>query len=196
VANGALEVDVRPSGEFVAAHRRGALSVPLGSSFLTWAGSVIPADHDLVITCSIAQRHAAERAVRDLALIGIDRVLGVLAEDGPHHGRDESLASLASVPASAIGNEAPRGVTVLDVRNRSEWDEGHVPGARLLPLPELTSRLDELRDVGPIIVHCQGGSRSVVAASVLQAAGIRDVTNVEGGLTAWLRAGHTPVRGA
>jgi hydroxyacylglutathione hydrolase len=87
-------------------------------------------------------------------------------------------------------------VTVLDVRNRSEWEEGHVPGARLLPLPELTSRLHELRDAGPILVHCQGGSRSAVAASVLRAAGIPDVANVQGGFTEWLRAGHTPQMGA
>jgi hydroxyacylglutathione hydrolase len=196
IADGALEVDVRPSGEFGAAHRRGALSVPLAASFLSWAGSVIPADRDLVITSSTAQRHAAEQAVRELALIGIDRVLGVLSRDRSDAGRAETLEALASMPASALGNEAPRGVTVLDVRNRSEWEEGHVPGARLLPLPELTSRLHELRDAGPILVHCQGGSRSAVAASVLRAAGIADVTNVQGGFTEWLRAGHTPRTGA
>jgi hydroxyacylglutathione hydrolase len=87
-------------------------------------------------------------------------------------------------------------VTVLDVRNRSEWDEGHIPGARHVPLPELTARLDELRDAGPIAVHCQGGSRSAVAASVLAAAGVNDVTNVEGGYAAWVLAGNTPATGA
>ena len=196
LANGALEIDVRPSGEFASGHRRGALSVPLGASFLGWAGSVIPADRDLVLTPSAAQRFAAEQAVRELAMIGFDRVLGVLAIDRRDAESDVALASLPSVTASALGSQAPRGVTVLDVRNRSEWEEGHVPGARLLPLPELTSRLDELRDLGPIVVHCQGGSRSAVAASVLRAAGIADVTNVEGGFTAWLRAGHTPRTGA
>ena len=195
VTNGALEVDVRPSSEFAAGHRRGALNVPLSSSFLGWAGSVIPADRDIVVTCSTAQRHSAELAVQDLSLIGIDRVLGLLAAD--HRDADDgALSSLPSVSASALGGEAPRGVTLLDVRNRSEWEEGHVPGARLLPLPELTSRLAELRGAGPIAVHCQGGSRSAVAASVLRAAGFPDVTNVEGGFTAWLRAGHTPLTGA
>ena len=196
VSSGALEIDVRPSSEFAAGHHRGALSVPLSSSFLGWAGSVIPSDRDIVISASLAQRHAAEQTVRELALIGIDRVLGVLAVDRPEAGSDGALSALSSVSAGAIGSEAPRGVTLLDVRNRSEWEEGHIPGARLLPLPELTSRLDELREVGPIVVHCQGGSRSAVAASVLRAAGITDVTNVEGGFTAWLRAGHTPRTGA
>jgi hydroxyacylglutathione hydrolase len=196
VANGALEVDVRPGREFADGHRRGALSVPLGSSFLGWAGSVIPADRDLVLTASTTLRQTAEQSVRELALIGIDRVLGVLAFGPFDTDADAPLASLPSVSAGALGPEAPRGVTVLDVRNRSEWEAGHLPGARLMPLPELTARLDELRDAGPIVVHCQGGSRSVVAASVLRAAGFADVTNVEGGFTAWLRAGNTPVTGA
>lgn len=84
---------------------------------------------------------------------------------------------------------------MLDVRNRSEWDEGHVPGARLVPLAELNARLEELRDTGPIAVHCQSGARSAVAASVLRAAGFADVTNVDGGYTAWLRAGNSPTAG-
>ena len=85
---------------------------------------------------------------------------------------------------------------MLDVRNRSEWEEGHVPGARLVPLPELSARLEELRGAGRIAVHCQGGSRSAVAASVLRAAGFADVTNVDGGFAAWLRAGNAPATGA
>jgi rhodanese-related sulfurtransferase len=84
---------------------------------------------------------------------------------------------------------------VLDVRNRSEWEEGHVPGARLVPLPELAARLDELRGLGPIAVHGQGGSRSTVAASMLRASGFADVTNVDGGYAAWVRAGNAPATG-
>jgi hydroxyacylglutathione hydrolase len=66
----------------------------------------------------------------------------------------------------------------------------------LLPLPELVARIEELRGVGPIAVHCQGGSRSAVAASVLAAHGFDDVSNVDGGFAAWVRAGHTPATGA
>ena len=194
IARGALAVDVRPTDEFTIGHLRGSINVPLGSSFLGWAGSVVPADRDAVLVATPPLRSAAEHAVRDLRLIGLDRVMGVLTLDGlaPESGE---LAMLPSIPASALTEEARRGATVLDVRNRSEWEEGHVPGARLVPLPELSARMEELRGAGPIAVHCQGGSRSAVAASVLRAAGFDEVTNVDGGFAAWLRAGNTPASG-
>ena len=195
VSQGAVMVDVRPASEFASGFLAGSLNVPLGTSFLTWAGSVVPPDRDVVLVASADLRHEAEHAVRELRLIGLDRVVGVLssvrlATDGA------ALATMPFVSASDLPNVARAGATVLDVRNRSEWEEGHVPGARLVPLPELTARLGELRGLGPIAVHCQGGSRSAVAASVLRSAGFADVVNVDGGYSAWLRAGNSPMTGA
>jgi hydroxyacylglutathione hydrolase len=196
IEHAALVVDVRPSADFSRGHVRGALNVPLGKSFLTWAGSVLPDDRGVVLLAAPADRASAEHAARELALIGIDRVLGVLAPERLPDLSAAPLWTLPSVDAATLGASAPSGRILLDVRNRSEWDEGHIPGARLVPLAELTVRLDELRGEGAIAVHCQGGSRSAVAASVLQAAGFADVVNVDGGYAAWLRAGHRPTRSA
>jgi hydroxyacylglutathione hydrolase len=190
--SGALAVDVRPAEEFAAGFLPGSVNVPLGNSFLGWAGSVLPPDRDVVVVATPGLRAAAGQAVRELRLIGIDRVLGVLAPERLTTHDGAPLATMPSIPAIALEDEARRGVTVLDVRNRSEWNEGHLPGARLIPLPELASRLDELRGLESIAVHCQGGSRSAVAASLLRAAGFEDVMNVEGGYSAWLQAGNEP----
>lgn len=196
IAHDALVVDVRAATEFATGHLTGSLNVPLGKSFLTWAGSVIPADRDIVLVGSPALRGATESAIRDLRLIGIDRVVGVLTPPAAQlEPNQRPLSILRSMQAGALGAETTAGLTVLDVRSRTEWAEGHVPGATHIPLAELTGRMDELRGAGPIAVHCQGGSRSAVAASVLGAAGY-DVANVEGGYAAWLRAGHTPEVGA
>jgi hydroxyacylglutathione hydrolase len=195
IAAGALMVDVRPAAEFAARHHAGSLNVPLGNSFLGWAGSVVPPDRDVVLLTSPGLRAAAEHAVRELRLIGIDRVRGVLAFDRLVAGGGP-METLPSVPAAELTRLAADGATVLDVRNRSEWEEGHVPGARLVPLPELAARMSELRGLGPIAVHCQGGSRSAVAASMLRASGFADVTNVDGGYAGWVRAGNAPATGA
>jgi hydroxyacylglutathione hydrolase len=81
------------------------------------------------------------------------------------------------------------GVLVIDVRGRNEWDAGHIKGAMHLPLAELPDRLHEIPANQPIAVHCQGGSRSAIAASVLEAAGHRDVVNVTGGFGDWVKGG-------
>ena len=190
---GALVVDVRPAAAFAVAHVPRSLNVPLGKSFLTWAGSVVPPERDIVLVADPHLRADAQAAARELALIGIDRTLGVLAPATVVE-LDAGVSSLPIVPAASLGAEARADQLVLDVRNRSEWNEGHVPGAVHIPLPELAARVEELRAHSdrPIAVHCQGGSRSAVAASVLQAAGFADVSNVEGGYGAWKRAGHRP----
>jgi hydroxyacylglutathione hydrolase len=195
---GALAVDVRPASEFAAGHLQGSVNVPLGKSFLTWAGSVLPVDRDLVLVATTPARTSAEAAAHELLLIGLDRVLGVLAPERLSTLSARPLAALPSVPAAVLGTEAGEARTVLDVRTQSEWAAGHIPGALHIPLAELTARLDEIRDRAgePIAVHCQGGSRSAVAASVLQGAGFRDVSNVEGGYAAWARAGNRPATGS
>jgi hydroxyacylglutathione hydrolase len=191
-----LAVDVRPAAAFAAGHLAGAINVPLGKSFLTWAGSVIPSDWDVVLIAAPDARDDALAAGREVALIGLDRVLGVLA---PANIADlgRAVVTLGAVPAASIGAAAADDRVVLDVRNRSEWSEGHIPGAVNIPLAELVARVHELRaHVGrPIAVHCQGGSRSAVAASVLQAEGFTAVSNLTGGYSAWARAGNKPATG-
>jgi hydroxyacylglutathione hydrolase len=195
ISRGALVVDVRSPAEFAAGHLPGSLNVPLASSFLAWAGSVVPPDRDVVIVTSAAEDAAGDVAIRELGLIGVDRTRGALALAQLTSAGTTTLATLRTIPASALETVRTTGATVLDVRNRSEWEEGHIPGAQHMPLAELTARLDELRGAGPFAVHCQSGSRSAVAASVLAAADF-EVSNVEGGYTAWVRAGNTPVAGA
>ena len=188
VRSGALVVDTRAPEAFIETHLEGAISIPLGRSVLTWAGSVLDATRDLVLLMSPGEMHEADVLVRDLALIGYDRVLGALPAI---ELETFSPRRVASIPYTRI-RELSAGVgdaTVLDVRSSSEWNEGHIPGAVNVPLAELTSRLSELRGRQPIVTYCQSGARSTVAASVLRAAGIVDVSNAEGGFDEWTRIG-------
>ncbi|XJZ28928.1 rhodanese-like domain-containing protein [Bacillota bacterium Lsc_1132] len=75
-----------------------------------------------------------------------------------------------------------------NVRNQSEWDAGHIPGAYHYMLGNLTDKLDSLPKDKKIITQCQGGGRSAIGASLLQAKGF-NVLNLEGGFSAWEKAG-------
>lgn len=101
---------------------------------------------------------------------------------------------LESAPPKDIGAEeakmmlskaAPDALTVLDVRQGWEYEELHLPGAKLVPLGELEDRTAEIPRDKPLLVYCRSGKRSAAAASLLSARGYKDVTNMLGGITAW-----------
>jgi hydroxyacylglutathione hydrolase len=192
VRDGALVVDTRPPAEFLNEHLEQAINIPLGRSFLTWAGSVLDPAREIVLLVAPDDRHLAAEAIHDLALIGFDRVLGVLAASDLGALAPRDLSSIPVMPAEDIG--AAPNATIIDVRSEAEWNEGHIPGARHFPLTQLAARADELRALQPIVVHCQGGARSSIAVSVLRAFGIHDVTNADGGYAAWERT-HGPAGG-
>ena len=86
------------------------------------------------------------------------------------------------------------GAIVIDVREPYEYVEGHVPGARLMPLGQLSSHIGDLPSDVPVYVVCASGNRSLSAAGFLTAAGI-DAWSVAGGTGAWIRSGHPVIRG-
>jgi hydroxyacylglutathione hydrolase len=192
LSSGAMLVDIRGAAAFASRHLPGTINVPLNKSFSTWAGSVVPYDRDvyLLIDDNVAER--ADEAARDLTLIGLDRIVGYFGVDAlavwEHSGR-----ALASVPQLEAGELAPmisRGeVQVIDVRGVNEWEAGHLPGAPNIPLGTLRARMDEIPGDRPVVVQCQSGSRSAIAASLLRAAGVERVVNLSGGFAAWRDAG-------
>ena len=192
VRDGGLVIDLRPSAEFLAEHLEGSISLPLGRSFLTYAGSVLDPSRSLVAILSPTAMHETASVVRDLALIGYDQVLGVLPASELTSFAPRGLSSIGTVPARELSARAEAS-TVIDVRSGAEWNEGHVPGAMHVPLSELNGKLDELRQREPIVTYCQSGARSVTAASVLRAAGIADVASADGGYEVWSRHDATAV---
>jgi hydroxyacylglutathione hydrolase len=183
---GVVVIDTRSPKAFAAGHLPGTLNVPLDASFVARAGSVLPDAAIVALLIEGGTVHAG-RATRALSLIGVDDVHGVFDESVLEwHAKHGGLSVVKQISPVDAANED--GAQIIDVRAASEWAEGHVPGAMHIPLPDLPDRMAELPD-GPLILHCQGGSRSVIAASLLLAAGRQDVTNLEGGYTAWRRAG-------
>jgi hydroxyacylglutathione hydrolase len=83
---------------------------------------------------------------------------------------------------------------VIDVRGHGEWAAGHLPGAPNIPLGYLTDRLKDLPRDKLVVVHCETGGRSAIAASLLRARGLTNVVNLTGGFAAWQKAGHSMER--
>lgn len=197
---GGVVFDTRPATDFARGHIPGTLNIPFNQSFPTWAGSLLPYDRDLYLIVDIASAGRLERIMKCLLMIGLDRVRGYLGTEaldlwGREGRRIGRVPQMSVTDLAAKRNE----LVVLDVRGRTEWDAGHIPGAIHIPLAELQERLIEVPADQPVAVHCQGGNRAAIAASVFEAAGRPTVTSVTGGFGEWLRAGlpteNTPLHG-
>lgn len=194
LASGALIVDTRAAADFAAAHIPGTINIPLNRAFTGWAGWLVPYDRDFYLLIDHARQEAVETAARDLAMIGLDRLAGYIdCDDEMLETWRASGGSLESTPQLTVvqlHKRLPAGeVTVIDVRGRSEWEAGHLPGVANIPLGLLPDRLVELPERGTIVLQCETGTRSSIAASLLEAKGRRAVANLEGGFAAWRQAG-------
>jgi rhodanese-related sulfurtransferase len=99
------------------------------------------------------------------------------------------------IDVAVLAERRQEGAPVIDVRTPDEYVEGHVPGAVLLPLPELVERVDEVPDDGkPVYLICAVGNRSARAAEYLRGQGV-DAINVTGGTVAWIDAGQPVATG-
>ena len=193
LAAGEAVVDARPAADFAAGHIPGCLNIPMSKSFTTYAGSLLPYDRPLHFILPDRSEAAVGELVRDLVSIGFDRIGGVAGVQVVT-GWGAPLGTIREVSAREWKERAGNGTVVIDVRNRTEWDGGHLPGARLVPLPELLERIDEIPTDAELLLQCQAGGRSAIAASVLKATGRPRVANLVGGFAAWVAAGGTVER--
>ena len=188
-------VDVRSADAFAAGHVPGAINLPLENDFLTWAGWLLPYDRPLAL---IGSSDAARRAHDELTLIGLDNVTGywdaaTILDQWQLAGH--SVATLARRRAveleSAILHED---ALVVDVRTATEFAEGHTPGAINIPLGQLVARRGELPEDRLVIIACQSGTRSPIAASVLEARGWTNLVEMRDGFEGWKLAGGPVAR--
>ena len=192
ITAGEWVVDLRARRAFAAGHVAGTLSFDLDGSFATYLGWLIPWGTPLTLLGATPEQIA--EAQRELARIGIDRPAAAAA------GRPADWAGgqpLRSFPVADFTDLAAvrhhRPVVILDVRRDSEWAESHIDGAVHVPLHELPARLADV-PAGELWVHCRGGYRASVAASILDAAG-RAVVAVDDDYDRAARAGVPVVTG-
>lgn len=187
VDQGAVVLDCRAPEAFAGGHVPGALNVGLGSSFPTWAGTVLPDGARVLLVLD----RAADLwdATWELLRIGYELPLGWLA-GGMRAWRTQArpIATLPQWTVHELASRLGSGVRVLDVRQPGEWRSGHIEGAVHIPGGELPERVGDVPHDGTLAVTCGSGYRSSVAASLLARHGRTRLVNVLGGMTAWKRA--------
>jgi hydroxyacylglutathione hydrolase len=195
VAAGAVVVDCRPYAEFDAGHVPGSLCVPVDGAFSAWVGWVVDIDTPVVLVADSAE--VAEEATRQLIRIGFTRLPGWLdQQDWISAGRDTGRVARRTMGDIAECILDGDRLTVIDVRQDSEWARGHLPGAVHAFSPEIPGLSDGLDRNAPLAVHCETGYRAALGVSLLLRLGFSDVWHITDGVDAWTALGHPLVTAA
>ena len=188
LAEGGIALDVRPSEQFAAGHVPGSVNIALSGQFASWAGTLLGLRARPVLIAQ-SEQDGSEARMR-LARVGLEDARGYL-KGGIGAWREAGLAlsTIPQIDAELLaGQLRKQPLQVLDVRREPEWEAGHIEGAIWWPLDNFKVAPPEIDRNLPIAVHCKGGYRSMIACSLLQRAGFRNVINVMGGFDAWQQA--------
>jgi glyoxylase-like metal-dependent hydrolase (beta-lactamase superfamily II)/rhodanese-related sulfurtransferase len=176
-------VDTRKASLFTQGFIPGSVFIGLEGRFAEWAGSILPFDQEMML---VTDEGKEKEAIVRLARVGFNKVIGYV--DGGFEAwksAGEEVDMIIDVEADELAMDLPfdEKLVVLDVRKPTEFAEGHVKEAISMPLDEMTNPLNfaELEEEQNIYVHCAGGYRSVIAASLLKRQGIHNLRNVLGG---------------
>lgn len=183
---GAQLVDVRDAADFEGAHLLGAINIGLQGKYATWCGSMLSHSQPIVV---IAESGSEEEAVMRLGRIGFDNVAGYLRDGmASLESRPELVRVIDRITAPALAEQLSESHQpfILDVRAEKEWQAGHIKDSHNIPLTHLRERMNEVPHDRPIVVHCEGGYRSAIATSLMTAAGFENVSDLVGGIKAWL----------
>jgi glyoxylase-like metal-dependent hydrolase (beta-lactamase superfamily II)/rhodanese-related sulfurtransferase len=178
-------LDTRDPDEFARGHLRGSINIGLGGKYASWAGVLLDRAKPIWLVATPGRER--EAALR-LGRIGFDFVKGYL--DGGATtvaNRSDLTASFRRVTADELARElaSKSPPHVLDIRAESEWQAQHIDGAQLVPLPDLERRVAEIPRGSRVTIHCAGGYRSSIAASLLLKHGFTNVEDLIGGFAAW-----------
>ena len=181
-----LVLDVRTQKDFIDSHIPGSLFIGLNGKFAPWVGALISDIKQPILL--VVPEGKSEEAVTRLARVGYDYALGYL-EGGMEAwiAAGKTSDQLTSISSSKFEQRTKKEVlSVLDVRKEGEYDTMHLKldGLQHLSLDQINHRFDQIDTKKTYYIHCAGGYRSVIAASILKANGFHNVINISGGFAA------------
>lgn len=183
-SRGALVLDTRGGQTFKDGFIPRSINIGLRGDFAPWVGTLITdIAQPIVLVCD---EGTEEEAVTRLSRVGYDNTLGYLKGGiAAWRAAGKEVDTITSISAQAFAERDKAGDgRVFDVRKPGEWSGGHLASAEHAPLAELNAHMAGFSRTEPNYIHCQGGYRSMVAASILKARGIDNVIDVAGGYNA------------
>ncbi|MGK0430635.1 MAG: rhodanese-related sulfurtransferase [Psychroserpens sp.] len=180
----ALVLDVRPQSDFIKSHIPNSIFIGLNGSFAPWVGALIKDIKQPIIL--VVPEGKSQEAVTRLSRVGYDNTLGYL-EGGIDAwisaGKD--IDTLESISAKEFANRVKDGdLNILDVRKDGEYTNSHLEDAQHFALDFINGHMNEVSKDNTYHIHCAGGYRSVIAASILKARGFHNLVDVAGGFDA------------
>lgn len=186
---GHIVVDARDGASFGSGHIPGAYNIGPSPMFSTFAGWVLPPDRPILLVAA-----SPEEIATQLRRVGLDNVVGTLAG-----GMDEWVLAgmpVGSMPQISVHDlkalrRSGKPLTIVDVRGRGEWDDGHIDGAVHIPFPATRTRYGEIDPNTTAAMVCRSGGRASIGGSILKQHGLKNVVVAAGGMTAWKAAGYS-----
>lgn len=182
VNNGAVILDTRHPDLYESGSIRYSLNIGLDGQYAVWVGSLIDIDQPLVLITEDGKEY---ESILRLARVGYENVLGYLKggiQAWSNSGK--AIQKIKSTRPESMMEYVNQGYTVLDVRRTSETESEHFEGSKNIPLVDFQDKMGQLDPEGKYLVHCAGGYRSMIAASILKAGGFKDIVNVYEGFDA------------
>jgi hydroxyacylglutathione hydrolase len=180
--DGALVIDSRVPDIFERGFIPGTLNIGLNGQYAIWAAELINLDRKIILVCSEGKE---EESVTRLARVGFQNIAGFLKGGWKTYSDSGNPIDLmiSIDPYEFSLDYKHDDIVVLDVRKQGEWETSHLPKAKHICLSQLTDRMDEIEnhEKNPVYIHCAGGYRSMIAASLLKKHGYKLVKNIYGG---------------
>lgn len=184
----AIILDVRHQDNFAKAHIPRSIFIGLKGSFAPWVGALIADVKQPLLL--VVDKGLEEEAITRLSRVGFDGTLGYL--DGgieAWKNANKDLDTVESISAETFKDALKKSIPIFDVRKETEFSASHIEEAVLTPLDFLNDHLAEFPNKEPFYLHCAGGYRSMIAASILKSRGIHNLIDVAGGFAAIKKVG-------
>ena len=179
IAEGALVLDTRSPDEFEIGFIPDSINIGLNGQFAIWAATVLNYNTPLIL---ITEPGKEKEAIQRLARVGLDKISGFLGGGfDAWKNAGKPVDTIESINPEEFISRKENGASILDVRKPGEFEASHIQGAKFITLQDLEQRIAEVPTINPVLLHCAGGYRSMIAASMLKRKGYQNIINVRKG---------------